>query len=96
MTTGKWEMQVTDKVKIQQHDAHNFTLLVLTEGVNPRTKETVESYKVVGYYSTVRKAVLALIAKDILIDLNEVKTIRDYVKASKKQHEAVRKLLEGE
>lgn len=96
MDTDKWELQVTNEVKIRQHDNYNFTILVLTKGINPRTKEEVESYKILGYYSSIRRAILALLDRDVLIDLNQIETIRDYVKASKRQRDKIAELLEGD
>ena len=52
----KWELQLTDTIKIQQFDDKNFLILQLKEGYNHRTKETTTSYKEQGYYQTVYKA----------------------------------------
>ena len=76
----KWEIQITDTIKIQQFDDKNFLILQLKEGYNPRTKETTTSYKEQGYYQTVYKALEATLNKDLMVDLNRVSELKDYVR----------------
>lgn len=95
MENEKWEVQITDTVKIQQHDNYNFTILKKSKGSNRRTGEVVESYKILGYYSSLRLAILALLDKDVLVDLDEVKSLRDYAQATRRQYQLIKDLLEG-
>lgn len=95
MADEKWELQITDKVKIQQHDNYNFTVLKKSNGINPRTKKKVESYKILGYYSSLRLAILSLLDKDVLIDLEEIKTLRAYTVEAKRQYDYIQDILEG-
>lgn len=91
----KWELPVTGQVKIQQHDDKNFTVLKKVSGINPRTKKEVTSWKIQGYYGTVRKALLSIIEKDVLVDLDTVETLRGYIEATQVQYRIVERLLEG-
>ena len=91
----KWELQITDTLKIQQFDDKNFMILQLKEGYNPRTKETTTSYKEQGYYQTVYKALEATLNKDLMVDLNRVSELKDYVREVRKAKEYIRDLMEG-
>ena len=53
----------------------------------------VESWKNVGYYSTVKKALNAVISKDLLIDKSVISNILDYKKETDKQYETILELL---
>lgn len=91
----KWELQITDTLKIQQFDDKNFMILQLKEGYNPRTKETTTSYKEQGYYQTVYKALEATLNKDLMVDLNRVSELKDYVCEVRKAKAYIRDLMEG-
>ena len=91
----KWELQITDTLKIQQFDDKNFMILQLKEGYNPRTKETTTSYKEQGYYQTVYKALEATLNKDLMVDLNRVSELKDYVNEVKSAKAYIRDLMEG-
>ena len=91
----KWELQITDTLKIQQFDDKNFVILQLKEGYNPRTKETTTSYKEQGYYQTVYKALDAILTKDLMVDLNRVSELKDYVNEVKSAKAYIRDLMEG-
>ena len=91
----KWELQITDTVKIQQYDEKNFVILQLKEGYNPRTKETTTSYKEQGYYQTVYKALEATLNKDLMVDLNRVSELKDYVCEVRKAKAYIKELMEG-
>ena len=90
----KWELQITDTLKIQQFDDKNFMILQLKEGYNPRTKETTTSYKEQGYYQTVYKALEATLNKDLMVDLNRVSELKDYVREVRKAKAYIRDLME--
>ena len=91
----KWELQITDTLKIQQFDDKNFMILQLKEGYNPRTKETTTSYKEQGYYQTVYKALDAILTKDLMVDLTRVSELKDYVREVRKAKAYIRDLMEG-
>ena len=91
----KWELQITDTLKIQQFDDKNFMILQLKEGYNPRTKETTTSYKEQGYYQTVYKALEATLNKDLMVDLNRVSELKDYVREVRKAKTHIKELMEG-
>ena len=91
----KWELQITDTLKIQQFDDKNFLILQLKEGYNPRTKETTTSYKEQGYYQTVYKALDAILTKDLLIDINEISSVKQYVNEVRGAKAYVKELVEG-
>ena len=91
----KWELQITDTLKIQQFDDKNFMILQLKEGYNPRTKETTTSYKEQGYYQTVYKALDAILTKDLMVDLNRVSELKDYVREVRKAKAYIKELMEG-
>ena len=90
----KWELQITDTLKIQQFDDKNFLILQLKEGYNPRTKETTTSYKEQGYYQTVYKALDAILTKDLMVDLNRVSELKDYVREVKSAKVYIKELME--
>ena len=91
----KWELQITDTLKIQQFDDKNFLILQLKETYNPFAKETVISYKEQGYFSTLFKALDAILTKDLLIDINAVKDLKDYVREVKSAKVYIKELMEG-
>ena len=91
----KWELQITDTVKIQQYDEKNFLILQLKETYNPFAKETVISYKEQGYFSTLFKALDAILTKDLMVDLNRVSELKDYVNEVKSTKAYIRDLMEG-
>ena len=91
----KWEIQITDTIKIQQFDDKNFLILQLKEGYNPRTKETTTSYKEQGYYQTVYKALDAILTKDLLIDINEISSLKQYVNEVRGAKAYIKELVEG-
>ena len=91
----KWELQLTDTLKIQQFDDKNFLILQLKEGYNPRTKETTTSYKEQGYYQTVYKALDAILTKDLLIDINEISSVKQYVNEVRGAKAYIKELVEG-
>ena len=91
----KWELQLTDTLKIQQFDDKNFLILQLKETYNPFAKETVISYKEQGYFSTLFKALDAILTKDLLVDINAVKDLKDYVREVKSAKVYIKDLMEG-
>ena len=91
----KWELQITDTIKIQQYDDKNFVILQLKEGYNPFAKETVISYKEQGYFSTLFKALDAILTKDLLIDINEISSVKQYVNEVRGAKAYIKELVEG-
>lgn len=93
LNNEKLEIFVSEKVKIKEYDDRNYILLKLVENRNNQTGEMVESWKNVGYYSTVKKALKAVISKDLLIDKSIIKNILDYKNETDRQYEAILELL---
>lgn len=91
----RWELHISDTVKIQEYDAYNFAVLVLTDGVNPKTKEVTQNWKLDGYYTTVRGALTGILKHDLLVDMNKVNTIRNYQEETRKAFALIQKQLEG-
>lgn len=91
----KWELQITDTLKIQQYDEKNFLILQLKETYNPFAKETVISYKEQGYFSTLFKALDAILTKDLLIDISEISSVKQYVDEVKGAKAYIKDLVEG-
>ena len=93
LNNEKLEIFISEKVKIKEYDDRNYILLKLVENRNNQTGEMVESWKNVGYYSTVKKALNAVISKDLLIDKSVISNILDYKKETDKQYETILELL---
>ena len=91
----KWELQITDTLKIQQFDDKNFVILQLKEGYSPRTKETTTSYKEQGHYQTVYEALDAILTKDLMVDINAVKGLKCYMCEVRKATVYIRDLMEN-
>ena len=91
----KWELQITDTLKIQQFDDKNFLIQQLKEVVHPRTRETIQSYINQGYFPTVSKALDGILNKDLMVDLNRVSELKDYVNEVKSAKTYIKELMEG-
>lgn len=91
----KWELQITPKIKIQQFDEKNFLILQLKEGYNPFTKEYTESYKEQGYYPTLFKALDAILTKDLMIEISEISSVKQYVNEVRVARDYIKGLVEG-
>ena len=91
----KWELQITDTLKIQQFDDKNFVIQQLKEVVHPKTRETIQSYINQGYFPTVSKALDGILNKDLMVDLNRVSEIKDYVREVRKAKAYIRDLMEN-
>ena len=91
----KWELQITDTLKIQQFDDKNFLIQQLKEVVHPRTRETIQSYINQGYFPTVSKALDGILNKDLMVDLNRVSELKDYVNEVKSAKAYIKELMEG-
>ena len=91
----KWELQVTDTIKIQQFDDKNFVIQQLKEVTHPKTRETIQSYINQGYFPTVSKALDGILNKDLMVDLNRVSELKDYVRDVRKAKAYIRDLMEN-
>ena len=91
----KWELQISDTIKIQQFDDKNFVIQQLKEVIHPKTRETIQSYINQGYFPTVSKALDGILNKDLMVDLNRVSEIKDYVREVRKAKAYIRDLMEG-
>ena len=91
----KWELQITDTIKIQQFDDKNFVIQQLKEVVHPKTREAIQSYISQGYFPTVSKALEGILNKDLMVDLNRVSELKDYVREVRKAKVYIRELMEN-
>ena len=91
----KWELQITDTLKIQQFDDKNFVIQQLKEVVHPKTREAIQSYINQGYFPTVSKALDGILNKDLMVDLNRVSELKDYVREVRKAKAYIRDLMEN-
>lgn len=89
-------MKITDTLKIERHDKYNVVILKLTEGINPKTKEPSSYWKIEGYYTSAKHALQAIISKDLLVDLEQVKTLSAYLEDIKTQNKLVLDAIERE
>ena len=90
----KRELQITDTIKIQQFDDKNFVIQQLKEVVHPKTRETIQSYINQGYFPTVSKALDGILNKDLMVDLNRVSELKDYVREVKSAKVYIKELME--
>ena len=53
------------------------------------------SYKEQGYFSTLFKALDAILNKDLLIDINEISSVKQYVNEVRGAKAYIKELVEG-
>lgn len=93
MSKEKLEILVSDNVKIKEYDDKNYILMKLVKNKNNQTGEMVENWKNFGYFSTIKKAIMGILYKDLLINNDEIETILDYKHQLDKQYETILELL---
>lgn len=93
MSNEKLEILVSDNVKIKEYDDKNYILMKLVKNKNNQTGEMVENWKNFGYFSTIKKAIMGILYKDLLINNDEIETILDYKHQLDKQYETILELL---
>lgn len=89
----KWELPITDQLKIVESDALNYTIQRLSEGINVKTKEKTETWRVLGYYGTIKRALYSILDRDLLVDLEAVNSLADYRAEVENQYETIKALL---
>ena len=87
-------MQITETLRIKRYDDRNVVLEQLTEGVNPKTREVSSKWKNIGYFPNVRMGLQRVIDLDMLVDLDEIETLRGYLMAFKKELEIVERSVD--
>lgn len=65
----------------------------LVKNKNNQTGEMVENWKNFGYFSTIKKAMMGIIYKDLLVNNDEIETILDYKQQLDKQYDTILELL---
>lgn len=93
LSNGKLEILVSDNVKIKEYDDKNYILMKLVKNKNNQTGEMVENWKNFGYFSTIKKAIMGILYKDLLVNNDEIETILDYKHQLDKQYETILELL---
>lgn len=93
LSNEKLEILVSDNVKIKEYDDKNYILMKLVKNKNNQTGEMVENWKNFGYFSTIKKAIMGILYKDLLINNDEIETILDYKHQLDKQYETILELL---
>ena len=93
MSKEKLEIFVTQDVKIKEYDDKNYILMKLVKNKNNQTGEIVENWKNFVYFSTIKKAMMGIIYKDLLVNNDEIETILDYKQQLDKQYETILELL---
>lgn len=87
-------MKITDTLKIERHDKFNVVILQLAEGVNPKNNEPTSKWKIEGYYTSAKHALQAIVTKDLLVDLDQTKTLSAYIEHIKTQNKLVLDAIE--
>ena len=93
LSNEKLEILVSDNVKIKEYDDKNYILMKLVKNKNNQTGEMVENWKNFGYFSTIKKAIMGILYKDLLVNNDEIETILDYKHQLEKQYETILELL---
>lgn len=93
LSNEKLEILVSDNVKIKEYDDKNYILMKLVKNKNNQTGEMVENWKNFGYFSTIKKAIMGILYKDLLVNNDEIETILDYKHQLDKQYETILELL---
>lgn len=87
-------MKITDTLKIERHDKFNVVILQLSERVNPKNNAPTSKWKIEGYYTSAKHALQAIISKDLLVDLDQTKTLSAYIDHIKTQNKLVLDAIE--
>ena len=78
-------IQVTDKIRISRLDDRNVIIETLDTVVNRKTKEESQKWNLKGYYGNVRVALGSILKNDMLIDHEELHSLKDYQEALEKR-----------
>lgn len=71
-------MNITDTLRIKRIDDRNVIIEKYETTVNPITKKENSSWKREGFYSTFRHALEAIVRRDMLIDLEQLESLKAY------------------
>lgn len=87
-------IQVTDKIRISRLDDRNVIIETLDTVVNRETKEEYQKWNLKGYYGNVRVAIGSILKNDMLIDHEDLQSLKDYQEALEKQVNRINELDE--
>lgn len=89
-------MNITDTIRIRKYDDRNVVIEEYVTNVNPKTRKKTSHWKFKGFYPNVRVALQVALDKDMLSDVEEVKTLTAYQKAIKNERQQLRDIIERE
>lgn len=89
-------MNITDTLRIRRYDDRNVVIEEYVTNVNPKTRKETSSWKFKGFYSNARRALQAVLDKDMLSDVEEVKTLTAYQKAIENEREQLKDIIKRE
>jgi hypothetical protein len=89
-------MNITNNLRIRKYDDRNVVIEEYVTNINPKTQKEASSWKFKGFYSNARNALQAIIDKDMLSDVEEVKTLTAYQKAIENEREQLKHTIERE
>ncbi len=89
-------MNITNNLRIRKYDDRNVVIEEYVTNVNPKTRKETSHWKLKGFYSNARNALQAIIDKDMLSDVEEVKTLTAYQKAIKNERQQLKDIIERE
>lgn len=89
-------MNITDTLRIRKYDDRNVVIEEYVTNINPKTQKEASNWKFKGFYPTARVALQAVIDKDMLSDVEEVKTLTAYQKAIENERQQLRDIIERE
>ena len=89
-------MNITNNLRIRKYDDRNVVIEEHVTNVNPKTQKEASSWKFKGFYPNARSALQAILDKDMLSDVEEVKTLTAYHKAIKNERQQLKDIIERE
>lgn len=89
-------MKITDTLRIKRVDDRNVVIEKYETTINPITKEGNSSWKREGFYSTFRQALEAIVRKDMLIDLEQLESLKMYQESINKTVNQLTRVIKEE
>ena len=89
-------MNITDTLRIKRVDDRNIIIEKYETTVNPVTKKENSSWKREGFYPTFRHALEAIVRKDMLIDLEQLESLKRYQESIDKTVNQLTKIIKEE
>lgn len=86
---------LNDDIRMYRADRFNIILEQLTTGINNKTKEATENWRVLAYCRNYRHAVEYILKYDNAIDDQKVKDLNDYLTEMKRVEADVKRLAES-